>query len=158
MVKNLPANAEDVGSIPGTERSPREGNGNPLQYFWQATVHGVARIEHDLATKPPPPPPVFLPGKSHRQRSLAGCSPCVHKQLDTTERLNTQTHTHTHTHTHRCSLSLWSLPLHRLFLNLGGQFSSVAQSCLTFHNPMHHSTPGLPVHHQLPEPTQTPLH
>ena len=43
-----------------------EGNGNPLQYScldnpmdrgaWQATVHGVARVGHDLATKPPPPP------------------------------------------------------------------------------------------------------
>ena len=31
-VKNPPANAEDVGSIPGLARSPREGNGNPLQY------------------------------------------------------------------------------------------------------------------------------
>ena len=38
------------------------------------------------------------------------------------------------------------------------QFSSVAQSCLTFRNPMHHSTPGLPVHHQLPEFTQTHVH
>ena len=35
------------------------------------------------------------------------------------------------------------------------QFSSVAQSCLTLCNPMNHSTPGLPVHHQLPESTQT---
>ena len=42
-----------------------EGNGNQLQYSclenpmdrgaWQATVHGVARVGHDLATKPPPP-------------------------------------------------------------------------------------------------------
>ena len=32
MVKNLPANAGDVGSFPGLGRSPREGNGNPLQY------------------------------------------------------------------------------------------------------------------------------
>ena len=31
------------------------------------------------------------------------------------------------------------------------QFSSVAQSCLTLYDPMNHSTPGLPVHHQLPE-------
>ena len=31
VVKNLPANAGDVGSIPGSERSPGEGNGNPLQ-------------------------------------------------------------------------------------------------------------------------------
>ena len=32
MVKNLPANAGDMGSIPGSGRSPRVGNGNPLQY------------------------------------------------------------------------------------------------------------------------------
>ena len=38
------------------------------------------------------------------------------------------------------------------------QFSSVAQSCLTFCDPMNHSTPGLPVHHQLPEFTQTHVH
>ena len=35
------------------------------------------------------------------------------------------------------------------------QFSSVAQLCLTLCDPMNHSTPGLPVHHQLPEFTQT---
>ena len=33
------------------------------------------------------------------------------------------------------------------------QFSSVVQSCLTLCNPMNHNTPGLPVHHQLPEST-----
>ena len=38
------------------------------------------------------------------------------------------------------------------------QFSSVAQSCLTLCNPMNCSTPGLPVHHQLPEFTQTHVH
>ena len=38
------------------------------------------------------------------------------------------------------------------------QFSSVAQSCLTLCNPMNHSMPGLPVHHQLPEFTQTHAH
>ena len=38
------------------------------------------------------------------------------------------------------------------------QFSSVAQSCLTLCNPMNHSTPGLPVHHQLLEFTQTHVH
>ena len=37
------------------------------------------------------PSPVFLPGESHRQRSLVGYSPWDHKELDTTERL---THTH----------------------------------------------------------------
>ena len=64
-VKNLPANAGDAGSVPGSGRSPGEGNGNPLQYsspvhpmdrgaFW-ATVHGVARIRHDLVSKPAAP-------------------------------------------------------------------------------------------------------
>ena len=53
MVKNPPANAGDMGSIPGLERSPGEGNGYPLQYScqgnpvvrgaWQATVSGVAK-------------------------------------------------------------------------------------------------------------------
>ena len=46
--------------IPGSGRSSREGNGKPLQYphlenpmdrAWQATVHGVTRVGHDLATK-----------------------------------------------------------------------------------------------------------
>ena len=32
MAKNLPANAEDMGSVPGLERSPAGGNSNPLQY------------------------------------------------------------------------------------------------------------------------------
>ena len=59
-------NAGDLGSIPGLGRTPGGGNGNPLQYpclenpmdrgAWQAIVHGVARVGHDLATKPPPPP------------------------------------------------------------------------------------------------------
>ena len=53
VVKNPPANAGDMGSTPGSGRSPREGNGNPLQYSclenpidkgaWWATVHGVAK-------------------------------------------------------------------------------------------------------------------
>ena len=38
------------------------------------------------------------------------------------------------------------------------QFSSVTQSCPTLCNPMNRSTPGLPVHHQLLEFTQTPVH
>ena len=52
LVKNLPANAGDVGSISGSGRSPGEGNDNPLQYFclensmdrgaWRATVPGLA--------------------------------------------------------------------------------------------------------------------
>ena len=41
---------------------------------------------------------------------------------------------------------------------ISDQIRSVAQSCLTLCNPMNHSTPGLPVHHQLPEFTQTHIH
>ena len=40
----------------------------------------------------------------------------------------------------------------------GQSVSSVAQLCSTFCDPMNHSTPGLPVHHQLPEFTQTHVH
>ena len=42
--------------------------------------------------------------------------------------------------------------------NSSVQFSSVTQSCPTLCNPMNHSTPGLPVHHQLPQFTQTHIH
>ena len=73
VVKNLPANAgdvRDVDLIPGLERYPGEGNGNPLQYSflgnlmdreaWWAIVHGVARVGHKLVTKPPPPDLIFI--------------------------------------------------------------------------------------------------
>ena len=62
VVENLPANtgdAGDAGSIPGSERFPGGGNGNPLQYSclenrmdrgaWQATVHGVAKSRTRLS-------------------------------------------------------------------------------------------------------------
>ena len=45
-----------------------------------------------------------------------------------------------------------------LYLSYHYQFSSVTQSCLTLCDPMNHSTPGLPVHHQLLEITQTHIH
>ena len=61
VVKNLSAMERckgDVGSIPGSGRSPGEGNGNPLQYSclenltdrraWQATVHMVAKSRTQL--------------------------------------------------------------------------------------------------------------
>ena len=55
MVKNPPANAGDMGSIPGSGISPGEENGNPFRYScqenpmdrgaWWATVHGVAEMD-----------------------------------------------------------------------------------------------------------------
>ena len=46
----------------------------------------------------------------------------------------------------------------KIYISYISQFSSVAQSCLTLCDPMDCSTPGLPVHHQLPEFTQTHVH
>ena len=61
--KEPACNAGNPDSIPGSGRSPGERNGNPLQYSclenlmdrgaWWATVHGVTRGRHDLATKLP---------------------------------------------------------------------------------------------------------
>ena len=48
--------------------------------------------------------------------------------------------------------------VHKLTWHQSIQFSSVTQSCLTLCDPMNRSTPGLPVHHQLPESTQTRVH
>ena len=53
--------------------------------------------------------------------------------------------------------SYFSIAIH-IHFNLIVQFSSVTQSCLTLCDPMNRSTPGLPVHHQLPEFTQTHVH
>ena len=47
---------------------------------------------------------------------------------------------------------------HDYWKNNSFQFSSVTQSCPALFDPMNHSTPGLPVHHQLPEFTQTHVH
>ena len=58
MLKNLPANTGDMGSVPGSGISHGKGN-------WLPT-------------------PVFLPGKSHGQRSLAGYSPWGRKESDMT--------------------------------------------------------------------------
>ena len=62
--KESACNVGDLGSIPGSGRSTGERNGNPLQCpclenptgrgAWRATVHGVARVGHNLAIRPPP--------------------------------------------------------------------------------------------------------
>ena len=61
--KESACSAGDLSSIPGSGRSPGEGNDKPLQYSclgnpmdrgaWRATVHRVTRVGHDLATKSP---------------------------------------------------------------------------------------------------------
>ena len=59
VVKNSPANTEDIGSILGSGRSPGERNGNPLQYSclenpmdrgaWWGIAHGVTKIQTQLS-------------------------------------------------------------------------------------------------------------
>ena len=61
--KGSVCNTRDMGLLPGSERVPEEGNGNPLQYSclgnlmdkgaWRTAVSGVAGAGQDLATKPP---------------------------------------------------------------------------------------------------------
>ena len=91
---------------------------------------------------------IFLLGKLHEQRNLVGYSPWGRKELDTTEWLHSLAKSRGNSYIVNCSLEA-----------LGWvQFSSVAQSCPTLCDPMNCSTPGLPVHHQLPEFTQTHVH
>ena len=104
VVKNLPANARDSGSIPELGG----GNANLLQYSYL---------------------------KNLRDR--------VTKSRTRMQQLSMYTCTH---------------PNYISDSNLTIQFSSVAQSCPTLCDPMNFSTPGLPVHHQLPESTQPHVH
>ena len=73
-MQDITCNVGDKGSIPGSGRSPEEGNGNSPPYFclgnptdrgaWRATAHGVTKVRRDLATKlPPPPPPQQIMGR-----------------------------------------------------------------------------------------------
>ena len=155
--KESACNVRDPRSIPGSRRFPG----------WRERL----------------PTPVFVPGKSHGQRSLAGYSPWGRKGSDTTERLTLfftfygswlapyivrskrcwQLKEWTcHASTPRLIYDLLGCyPVKRLEWGQNGEdqsVSSVAQSCPTLCDPMNRSTPGLPVHHQLPEFTQTQVH
>ena len=103
----------------------------------------------------------WTPGVGDGQGGLACCSLCSRKELDTTEWLNW---------TELIALIFIKLLLrgslmhvdvpspHHIPKCLLRAFSSVAHSCLTFYDPMNRSKPGLPVHHQLWEFTQTHVH
>ena len=107
-VKNLPAG--DLGSISGSRRSPGEGIGYSFQYSWASLVAQIVR-------NPPAMQETWVwsmswedsPGgghgnpllyscleNPHGQRSLVGCSPWGHKELDTTEWLSTTQHSTRH--------------------------------------------------------------
>ena len=91
VVKNPPAHAGDIrdaGCIPGSGRSPGEGIGYPLQFYWASLVaqkvKNLPMVQEtwvlslgweDPLEKEWLPTPVFLPGEFHGWRSLAGYSP-----------------------------------------------------------------------------------
>ena len=98
LVARLVKNRHAMNEIPvrflSQEDSPGEGIGHPLQYSWTflvaQTVKNLSAGFDDWIGKIPwrrarQPTPGFLPGESHGQRSLAGCSPWSCKELDTTE-------------------------------------------------------------------------
>ena len=115
-------------------------------------------------------------GVGDGQGGLACCSPWGCKQSDTTELLTWTTHTRPCVRCWRYGNNLgivvaldvmdlleFTFQAHQELSSListqsSAQFSSVAQLCLTLHDPMNRSTPGLPVHHQLPESSQTHVH
>ena len=97
MEKNSSANGGDMGLIPGTGRSPGKGNGNPLQHsslenpmdrIRSLEVFSLSLTKVWKRRRQWHPTPVLLPRKSHGWRSLVGCSPWGHYELDTTERLH----------------------------------------------------------------------
>ena len=68
VYKESICNAGDLNLIPGLERSPEEGSGNPPQFYylgnpedrgdWGARVHWVTKVGHNLVTKSPPLLPI----------------------------------------------------------------------------------------------------
>ena len=189
LVKNLPANAlgaRDVGSIPGSGRSPGIGNGNPLEYSclgnptdggaWRAAIHGVAKSWTWLSTHTlGPAPGNFWFGFYSLRFAFSKMSykwtHTVFIQLfdfgffiltwciwDFSLLLRVVV---LYPFLMLNSISLCGYSFYQLMnISIVSQFSSVhfswvAQSCPTLCNPMNYSTPGLPVHWQLPEFTQT---
>ena len=141
--KEFTCNAVYPGLITGPGRAPGEEISYLSQYSWASLVAQMVQNllamwetwVQSLKCEDPegghgnPLQYSFLEN-THGQRSLAGYSPRSRKESDTTNQLSTAS----------------------------VQFSSVAQSCPILFHPMNHSTPGLPVHHQLLEFIQTYVH
>ena len=115
VVQNLPADAGDIrdtGSVPGSGRSPGEGNGNPLQYsclensmdrgVWRAIVHGVAKSWTHLKWLS-----MHINTHTHIYNH-------IHTQVHACVHIHTYIYTHTHKHT-----SPWLRFLERRMFNHG---------------------------------------
>ena len=127
----------DLCSIPGSERSPGEGNGNPLQYScqenpvdrgaWQPSVHWVTKSQTRLKQ------PIMHACIKDKLFPFVNLESIKLREINQREKDK------------YCIIFLI-------------QFSLVAQSCLTLCDPMDCSMPGFPVHHQIPELAQTHVH
>ena len=201
--KESACNAGHLGSIPGSGRFPGEGNSNPLQYSylgnpmdrgaWWATVHGITRVGHDLAAKPPPHHcdledsvyyhadgvwPTHLLGHwfLRERSSCSGGTKLIHFDRPI---ISSDLRSPTSPWGYGTNPGKW-LPKQESLAKrpwatesqmrklerdkdntprMTACFTSVTQSsCPTLCDLMDCSTPGLPVHHQLPEFTQTHVH
>ena len=144
--------------IPAWGRSPGEGIDYPLQYSYgfpcgsagKESTWQCGRPGFDPCVGKIPwrgemlPTPVFWPGEFHRLYSSWG-----RKESDMTEWFSLSLYFN-----RNCLVNIFT----EKFITDAIPFSSVAQSCSTLRNLMDLSTPGLPLHHQLPEFTQTHLH
>ena len=151
----------DMGSIPGAERSPGGGHGNPLQYSclenamhrgaWWATVHRFPKSQKSEATE-----------RTHAYYTVL-CNfslDNIMMRIRKVKRLS-ESGFYKLINSKKKGSIFNSSEKNAFFADAkctSDQIRSVAQSCLTLCDPMNRSTPGLPVHHQLPEFTQTHVH
>ena len=157
MAKNSPANAgdtRDVDLIPGSGRSPAEGNSNPRQYSclensmnrgaWWASLWGC-RVGHDRVSTQTQ---IFYLNFniSHVSTWIQFLFLKLDLNLFFSWRIISL----------QCCVGFCHVTTQIRHGSV--QFSSVTQSCPTLCDPMNCSTPGLPVHHQLPEFIQTHVH
>ena len=145
-----------------------EGNGTPLQYSclenpmdrgaWWAAVHGVAKSRTQLSDFP------FTFHFHALEKEMATHSSVLAWRIPGTGKpgglLSMGSHRVGHDWSDLAATFIESTKCFTHFISYepSVHFSSVAQLCPTLCDPMNHSTPGLPVHHQLLEFTQTHVH
>ena len=161
--KESTCNAGDLGLIPGLGRSPGEGHGNPLQYSglknsMDCIVHGVAKSRTRLSD-------FHFHCLSHNIKLLqyywlySLFYTYFITDIYASYPLNLLFTSPLPLHLAvTSSLYLWVFFCYVMFICLFWFFSSVTQLCPTLCDPINCSMPGLPVHQQLPEFTQTHVH
>ena len=171
--QRITCSAGDHSSILGSGRSPGEGNGNPFQYpcLENSMDRGAwrAAVGHDWATKHSTEL-INCRVLTWKHRHLASKYPMMKPKMEggLSASKSVAFEVGVGKFPYGTSQALWSSKLfwvkatEEIFIlrnnSVSVQFSSVAQSCLTLCDPMDWSTPGLPVHHQLLELTQTHVH